>query len=304
MNKLTIIPHLWFDQQAEEAVELYTSLFPDASTGDIARYTEEGREFHGMEPGSTMTIEFKLAGQSFLALNGGPHFQMNPSISFYVTCESEEEVDHLWNELGRDGQILMPLDKYFWSDKYGWVQDRFGVSWQIALGNLEDTGQKIVPFLMFVGDQHGRGQEALDFYTGLFQNSGVTGVMHHDGSNQEPADTIMHAQFTLGGNTFMLIESALDHKFSFNEAISLIILCDTQDDVDYFWDQLTEGGDPKAQQCGWLKDKFGVSWQVVPRELPELIKDTETERAKSVMRAMFGMKKLNIHELKQAAELV
>jgi len=159
MQKIT--PFLWFDSQAEDAAKFYTSVFRDSKMGRVTRYPSEGREIHGREPGSVMVAEFQIEGQTFTALNGGPLFKFNESISFVVHCESQEEVDH-------------------------------------------------------------------------------------------------------------------------------------------YWSQLSAGGDPKSQQCGWLKDKFGVSWQIVPTILAKMLGDQDREKANRVMRAMLGMKKIDIAELRKA----
>ncbi len=157
----TITPCLWFDHQAEDAAKFYTSIFKNSKITQITRYSEAGKEVHGKEPGSVLTVAFDLDGQSFTALNGGPHFK-------------------------------------------------------------------------------------------------------------------------------------------FNEAVSFQVMCQTQEEVDYFWDQLSAGGDKNAQQCGWLKDKFGLSWQIVPRILPGLIADHTSPKSQRAMQAMLGMKKLDIAELEKA----
>jgi predicted 3-demethylubiquinone-9 3-methyltransferase (glyoxalase superfamily) len=154
---------LWFDSNAEEAARFYTSVFKDATLGQITRYGKEGREVHGREAGSVMTVDFEVNGMKFLALNGGP-------------------------------------------------------------------------------------------------------------------------------------------LFKFTEAVSFQILCETQKDIDYYWDKLAEGGDPKAQQCGWLKDKFGLSWQVVPTVLPKLMQDKDPKKADRVMKAFLPMKKFDIAALTRAYE--
>jgi predicted 3-demethylubiquinone-9 3-methyltransferase (glyoxalase superfamily) len=156
-----ITPFLWFDNQAEEAVSFYTSIFSDSKVLNIARYGKEGAEASGRPEGTVMTIAFKLDGQDFVALNGGPHFKFTEAISFVVNCESQEEVDH-------------------------------------------------------------------------------------------------------------------------------------------YWEKLSEGGDKKAQQCGWLKDKYGVSWQIVPTVLTELLNDPDPEKSRRVMKALLEMKKIDIKTLKRA----
>ena len=158
-----ITPCLWFDNEAEPAAQFYTGIFKNSKIGTIARYGETGREFHGKEPGTAMTVAFELDGQSFLGLNGGPIFKLNEAVSFMVNC-------------------------------------------------------------------------------------------------------------------------------------------DTQDEIDFFWEKLSAGGDEKAQQCGWLKDKFGLSWQVVPTILPSLMNDPDPAKSQKVMGALMQMKKLDIAALKRANE--
>lgn len=161
MQKIT--PCLWFDKQAEEAVNFYVSIFKNAKTGNITRYGKEGHEIHNMPAGTVMTVEFQIEGQDFLALNGGPVFKFNEAISFQVHCKTQEEVD-------------------------------------------------------------------------------------------------------------------------------------------YYWEKLTQGGDKNAQQCGWLKDKYGVSWQIVPTVLPEMLQDKDPKKSERVMKALLQMHKLDIKRLKEAYE--
>ena len=156
-----ITPCLWFDHQAEDAAKFYTSIFPNSKIGAISRYGEAGKEFHGKEPGSAMTVAFELDGQAFTGLNGGPIFKFTEAISFQISCQTQEEVDH-------------------------------------------------------------------------------------------------------------------------------------------YWEKLSAGGDPKAQQCGWVKDKFGVSWQVVPTILPKLLSDPDRKKSERAMKAMLQMKKLDIDQLQRA----
>ena len=306
MQKIT--PFLWFDNQAEEAAKLYTSLFKNGRIGKITRYGKEGYEIHGREAGSVMTVEFELAGYKLAGLNGGPHFKFTPAISFFVVCETEAEVDALWQKLSQGGMTLMELQKYDWSEKYGWLLDKYGLSWQVSLGRKEDVGQTITPLLMFVGKQHGRAEEALRFYTSVFKNSDVTGILRHGAGETDPegtarrelADTVKHAQFRLNGETFMVMDSGLEHSFTFTEALSFVVNCETQEEVDYFWEKLSEGGE--KSRCGWLKDKFGVSWQVVPTILEELASDPDPAKSDRVMKAILQMDKLDIAGLKRAHE--
>lgn len=129
--KNKIFPCLWFDGQAKAAAELYCAVF---GQGVITVDT-------------SMVVNFELHGQKFMGLNGGPQYQPNPSLSFYALFETEAEIDTAWQQLSEGGSTLMPLNKYPWNEKYGWLSDRFGVSWQLVLGNLEEVGQKITPLL-------------------------------------------------------------------------------------------------------------------------------------------------------------
>jgi predicted 3-demethylubiquinone-9 3-methyltransferase (glyoxalase superfamily) len=275
-----IYPCLWFDGKAKEAATFYCSVFNQAAiTSD-----------------SSIVVTFEIAGQKFIGLNGGPMFTPNPSISFFVVCETLQEIDETWNKLQDGGTVLMPLDKHEWSEKYGWVQDKYGVSWQLSYGKLQDVGQKISPSLMFTGAQHGRAEEAIQFYTSIFDNSAITGILKYGANEQDHEGTVKHAQFTLRHSVFMVIDSSYAHPFNFNEAISFVVNCDTQDEIDYFWNSLTVGGE--ESMCGWLKDKFGVSWQIIPSILEKLMSDPE--RSQRVVQVFLKMKKFDIEKLLQA----
>lgn len=272
-----IYPCLWFDGNAKEAAEFYTSVF------DNSEITAE----------SPMVVTFEAAHQKFMCLNGGPHFTINPSISFFIVCETEEETDRTWRSLSKSGTVLMALDKYDWSPKYGWVQDRFGVSWQIAWGKISEVGQKFTPSFLFTGSQNGKAEQAIRFYTSVFENSDIVGIMRYNKEQSEVEGNIAHAQFHLNGQVFMAMDSSFDHQFGFNEGISLVIDCENQEQIDYYWNKLTQGGE--ESQCGWLKDQFGVSWQVVPAILEELMNDPA--RSQRVIDAFLQMKKFDIEKL-------
>ena len=157
---------------------------------------------------------------------------------------------------------------------------------------------RITPCLWF-DDQ---AEEAAKFYTSIFPNSKVVAVTRYGEVGHEihgqPAGSVMTVEFELGGHTFTALNGG--PVFKFNEAISFQVMCDTQEEIDYFWEKLSAGGDPKAQQCGWLKDRFGVSWQVVPRGMAEMLRDPGSQGAQRAMTAMLRMKKIDIAELKRA----
>ncbi len=286
-----IIPFLWFNTNAEEAVNFYVSTFKNSKIGEMMRCSDMGPG----PKGSVLMASFQLEGQQFNALNGGPLYKITPAISFFVNCATADEVSGLWEKLSAGGTVMMPLDKYPFSEQFGWVQDRFGVSWQLSLA---PRPQKITPFMMFSGSNLGRAEEAIQFYTSIFNDSKVIGIKHQSAGVPGSKPTVMHAMFSLAGQEFAAIDAAGDHPFTFSEGLSLVINCDNQAEVDYYWDKLIQGG--SDNRCAWLKDKFGVSWQVVPTVLGEMLRDKDPEKAKRVTQAMLQMDKMDIAKLKEA----
>jgi len=301
-QKQKIVPNLWFDRQAEEAATFYASIFKNSKVGKVTRYTKAGFEVHHMPAGTVLTVEFEIEGQKFIGLNGGPIFKFNPSISFFVTCNTKEEVDTLWNALSEGGKALMELGAYPFSERYGWTQDRYGLSWQVGFMKDGEVKQKISPAFLFVGEQSGKAEEAINFYVSVFHNAKVGDIFRY-GKGEEPdkEGTIKYARFTLEGQEFSAMDSAREHNFNFNEAISLMVQCQTQKEIDYYWEKLITGG-AQESVCGWLKDKFGVSWQVAPAVLAEMLRDRDTAKVERVTNAFLKMKKFDIAELKKAFE--
>jgi predicted 3-demethylubiquinone-9 3-methyltransferase (glyoxalase superfamily) len=288
----TITPHLWFDKEAKEAAELYTSLLQDSRIQTVTTLRDT-------PSGDTDVVSFVLAGQPFQAISAGPLFTFNPSVSFLVSCEATDDVDALWKSLSEGGAALMPLDAYPWSDRYGWLQDRYGLSWQIMHAEGREITQRIVPMLMYVGENCGKAEEAMTFYTSVFPDAAVGDVVRFDtGEEPEQPGTVKQGSFTLDGYRFGAMDSALDHRFSFNEAVSIMVYCDTQEQIDHYWDRLSAV--PEAEQCGWLKDRYGVSWQIVPRAMDKMMQDADKETLARVTQAFLKMKKLDLARLEDA----
>lgn len=292
-----ITPCIWFDGQAAQAAALYTSLFQKLDIKDAPQNGKVGQDF--LDQPDVMMAEFELAGMRMMGLNGGPQFKSNPSISFFVQLQTPAQVDRLWASLSDGGEILMPLDNYGFSPRYGWLNDRFGVSWQISQGPLSDVRRHVSPLLSFVGKNAGKAEEALNLYTSIFPNSTIDGIARHDGKGVDAAGTVMHAQFYLNGETFMVIDSAAEHAFAFNEGVSLSVTCETQDEVNHYWNALIADGGSEGN-CGWLKDPFGVSWQIVPTALGRLMSSPDRKAAGRTLQAMLNMKKLDIAGLEAA----
>jgi len=162
------------------------------------------------------------------------------------------------------------------------------------------TTQRISPCLWFADE----GEEAARFYTGIFKNSRIATITRYGAAGFEthhrPAGSVMTVAFELDGQSFTALNGG--PLFKFNEAISFQVNCETQDEIDYYWEKLSAGGDPKAQQCGWLKDRYGMSWQVVPADMDDLFKDAKSAGAQRAMEALLLMKKLDIAALRRAYE--
>jgi predicted 3-demethylubiquinone-9 3-methyltransferase (glyoxalase superfamily) len=290
MQKITI--HLWFDKEAKEAAEFYISLFQDSKTKNTT-------ELHNTPSGDVDMISIELLGQEFSLINAGPPFKFNPSISFIVSYSNKDEIDLAWKKLLEDGEVLMELGEYPFSEKYGWLKDKWGVSWQLIFDATGEMTQRIIPTLMFVGDNNGKAEEAINFYTSIFHNAHI-GDLYRYGEGADPDDekNIMHATFTLEDLKFATMDSAREHDFTFNEAVSIIVHCKSQEEVDYYWDKLSAV--PEAEQCGWLKDKYGVSWQIVPTVMEEMLNTKDEKKLTRVTETFLKMKKLDIAALQQA----
>lgn len=294
-----IIPFLWFDDQAEEAMTFYTSVFENSMVDSIFRYPSgiKTGPMAGMD-GKVLNGSFHLAGQQFLGLDGGPHFKFTPAISFFVNCDTEQEVDRTWDRLSKGGSVMMELQEYPFSKKFGWTSDKYGLSWQICLGPQK---QKINPFMMFVGANHGKAEEAMKFYTSLFPNSTIGEILRWGpGEEPEVEGTIKRGTFEICGNEYIVIDSKIDHPFNFNEALSLLIDCKDQDEIDFYWDKLS--AHPDCEQCGWVKDRYGVSWQIVPTEFTRCMKNRDQKKFLRVIESILTMKKINIATFVKAME--
>ncbi len=295
-----LIPNLWFDRQAEEAADFYTSLFENSKVGASVRAGKAGFETHGLSEGTVMSIGFELEGQRFVGINGGPLFKFTPAISFLIACRTKEEVDTLWAKLSPGGAALMELGEYPFSERYGWTQDRYGLSWQVMAMGDRPIRQKVTPTLMFVGEQSGKAEAAIRLYTSVFPNARIGDILRY-GQGEEPdkAGTLKHAAFTLEGQEFAAMDSAYPHAFSFTEAISLMEICETQEEIDRYWGKLTADGGQESV-CGWLKDKYGVSWQVTPSGLDAMLRDPDPAKVERVTNAFLKMRKFDIAELEKA----
>ena len=295
-----ITPHLWFDTQAREAADFYCSVLPESQVTSVTK-------LHDTPSGDCDVVSFELHGQPFMAISAGPLFKFNPSVSFMVNFDPSREpdaaarLDRTWAALIDGGQALMPLDAYPFSKRYGWVQDRFGLSWQLILS--EPGGEPppaIVPALMFTGDVAGQAEEAGAFYRSVFDGSRAGQLVRWPpGSEHDVPGTVMFSDFRLGDTWFAAMDSAHEHGFGFNEAISFMVQCRDQAELDRHWARLSSV--PEAEQCGWCKDKYGLSWQVTPIVLGEIMTSGDRATVDRVTRAFLDMKKLDVAAIEAAA---
>ena len=276
-----IHPCLWFDGNGKEAADFYCSLFKNSK----------------INIDTPMVVMFELNGKKFMGLNGGPMFRINPSISLFVLCESINETNDLWNKLLDGGKVLMTIDKYPWSERYGWVQDKFGLTWQVSVVYKEGDKQQITPSMLFTGKQFGRAEEAINLYTSVFDKSSTNTLIHHYPDGDANAGKVMFSEFILNDYPLIAMDGPGEHAYTFNEAVSFVVNCDTQEEIDYFWNKFTADGGQESM-CGWLKDKFGVSWQIIPSIIGQLMSDPE--KAPRVMQAVMKMKKLDIETMVNA----
>ena len=295
-----ITPFLWFNDNAEEAVNFYVSIFQNSKVGNVVRYDEAAAKASGMKAGSAMTVPFELTGQKFTALNGGPVFKFTQALSLFVQCETEDEIDKLWGKLSAGSpKIFWPLKEYPFSKKYAWVIDKFGFSWQL---NFTGAKQKIASFLMFDGKQLGKAEEAMNFYVSVFSAAGgesiVNSIMRYGKENERCEGLVVHGVFKLAGLDFLAMDSGIPNNINFNESLSFVVNCETQEEVDYYWEKLSAV--PESERCGWLKDKYGVSWQIVPDAFIKLLSDQDKGKSQRVMQAMLKMKKIDIETLRSA----
>ncbi|KAA9030614.1 VOC family protein [Niallia endozanthoxylica] len=287
-----IVPHLWYDKEAKEAASFYVSLFDRSKLLSVT-------VLENTPSGDAEWVSFELDGQPFQAISAGPYFKFNPSISLMVACDSVEEVNTKWKALSEGGTELMALGEYPFCKWYGWVQDRYGLSWQLMLMDNHQAVQKITPNLLFSNDSCGKAEEALLFYTEIFKDSGIEFLSKYGkGEAASPKAKVNYAAFKLGGLNFSAMDNAFDVDYHFNEAFSLIVNCKDQQEINYFWDRLSAV--PEAEQCGWVKDKYGLSWQIVPDNIDEILNKGSKEEIQRVNQELLKMKKIDINALEKA----
>lgn len=291
MQKIT--PCIWYGYDAQAAAELYVSAFENSHIEHITHYLENAPS--GLPAGMPLTLRFTLCGQEFMALNGGPVYKATPALSFYVDCESEAQMDALWAKLIKGGVTLMEVAEYPFSKRFGWLADKFGVSWQISFSGMQ---QRITPYLLFTEGVHGKAEEAMAYYAKVFGGAKLRDILRYGKNADGVEGTVMFATFELEGQAFMAADSAYPHGFTFTEGISFSVSCRDQAEIDRLWNILSDGGE--KQPCGWLKDRYGLSWQIVPHSMESLCDSADPEKATRVSAALMKMQKIDMQALQHA----
>lgn len=287
----TITTHLWFDNQAKEAANFYLSAFEGSKI-------KNSTVIHGTPSGSCDLVIMDVMGHEFQLISAGSFFQINPSISSMITLPTTDAVNSLWERLSVGGMALMPLDSYPFSDRYGWLQDQYGVSWQIM---VSPNGQSsLTPVIMFIGDNCGKAEEAMKFYTSVFDNAKIEEISRYDDGEGagDAAGTVKDGRFTLEGQGFAAMDSAHPHQFALNEAVSFLVECENQDEIDHLWEKLS--AHPESEQCGWLKDIYGLSWQIGSAAMGEMLSGDNEAAVARLTQAFLQMKKFDLAKLEAA----
>ena len=290
MQKL--IPHLWYNDNAREAATWYVSLFENSGI-------DQTTVIYDTPSGDAELVDFHLANFHISSISAGPFFQFNPSLSFMVSCVDSSEVQRLYTAFSEGGTVLMPLDSYSFSPQYAWVQDRYGLSWQLIQDENLTEKTYIRPTLLFSGNSCGKALDAMDYYAKVFPNSSK-GYVHHygDGEAEDSRAKINYGELTLMGTPWVVMDNNFGGDYDFDEAFSFIIQCEHQGEVDDYWELLSF--DPESEQCGWLKDQFNLSWQVTPRSISTMMATATEEEMRRLTKAFLPMKKLDIHLIEAA----
>lgn len=301
-----IVPNIWCARGAEEAGAFYTSAFTNANAVVESRYPETGLlDFQQEFAGEPLTVSLTIGDYRITLINAGDEFRPNTSISFMLNFDpllfehSEESarhsLDRLWQALGDGGSVLMPLGEYPFSEHYGWVQDRFGVSWQLMLTDpAGDPRPFILPTMLFGGAAQNMAAEAVSHYLDVFE--GVEGgarlgakVLYAEQHGPASPGAVMFSDFRLGAQWFIAMDAAAEQDTTFGNGISFEVHCEDQAEIDHYWNALS--AQPAAEACGWLSDRFGVAWQIVPAHVSELMQRPDA------FEHLLQMKKIVIAEL-------
>lgn len=287
----------WYRGTADEALALYEQAFRDTAVVSRARYPEAGLpDFLAPLAGTTMQIELDIHGVRLGMTNAGPEYSPCPAISMLLNFDpsmipdAREYLDQAWAVLSEGGEVRMPLGEYPHSAHYGWVQDRFGVNWQLMLTNPSgDPAPFMTPNVLFTEPVLWRAGEALEAWVAAVSGSRVLHRHPYPEGSAAPEGAVMFADAEVAGSLLSVMDSGPGHSFEFTPGSSFVIHCPDQETIDAAWEALS--ADPEAEQCGWLRDRFGVSWQVVPADMEQILAHEGAHER------LMGMKRIVIADL-------
>ncbi|MGX1702517.1 VOC family protein [Microbacterium sp. NPDC055357] len=296
-----IVPNIWCNRTAAEAAEFYTRIFPKATSEVTLRYpAEDLPDFQKDFAGDVLTIDVVIDGYHLSLINSDGTFRPNASLSFMVNFDplmfrgdeaaARGALDALWIELCVGGRVLMELGEYPFSARYGWVEDRYAVTWQLMLTDPEgDPRPFLIPSLLFGATAQNRAAEAVEAYTSIFGGRLGTIVPYPEETGPAAAGAVMFSEFQLAGEWFTAMDSGAPQDSSFTPGVSLEVRCRDQAEIDRLWDALSAV--PEAEACGWLVDRFGLSWQITPADMGDRAQEP------GVYQGMLDMKKIIIADL-------
>ena len=274
----TLTPNIWFAGDAEDGAALYARALPATRITRTDRYPTEGLlPFQEPLAGKVLTIQLDGPGCDLVLINAGPEFRPTPASSFTVTFGAADDTDAVAaldaaaTALADGGRVLMPLQRYPFSDRYTWVEDRYGVSWQLTVAFPDAPAEpSIVPTLLFGGPAQDRAAEAIAEWTGLIPGSEVVRTVPYDeATGPAAAGAVMFAEIRLADQRVYVMDAGSAQDTTFTPAVSYQLACPDQAEIDRVWAVLSTV--PEAEQCGWLADRYGMSWQIVPANLGELM---------------------------------
>lgn len=274
----TLTPNIWFAGDAEDAAALYSRVLPATRVGPTDRYPTEGLlPFQEPLAGTVLTTRLEGPGCDLVLINAGPEFRPTPASSFTVTFGAADDADAVAaldtaaEALADGGRVLMPLQQYPFSDRYTWVEDRYGVSWQLTVAFPDAPDEpSIVPTLLFGGPAQDRAAEAITEWTALLPGSEIVRTVPYDeATGPAAAGAVMFGEVRLADQRVYVMDAGSAQDTSFTPAVSYQLACPDQAEIDRLWAALSTV--PEAEQCGWCVDRFGVSWQIVPANMDELM---------------------------------
>ncbi len=291
-----IVPCLWYTREAGEAAEFYKLALPDTRIKKISHFDEVPPEAGGIKSGDVMLVKLMIGDSEIHLLNGGPYYEHTPSVSLMVTVGSKEELDLIHQKLSPGGTALIEIGEYPFSPRYTFFSDKFGVHWQLIMKEGEKL--KVTPTVIFGGEKQGLGPEAMEHYLSIFADSSVLEEERYKKNEGGIENSLKYSCLKIGESELVIMDAGNPSPMVLTGAISFVVPCKDQNEIDSFWEKI--GAEGKEIHCGWIEDKFGVSWQVVPENLDMFINGPDKEKARRAMRAMLKMVKLDMDKIRSA----